>query len=93
MSNLPNAIEKVTVAIVGGGPSGLTAAATVAPLVDGEVLVIEREADTGGIPPAQRSPRLRSARSQALHVGTGLRPASHRQPRVMPELGWRPRRW
>jgi thioredoxin reductase len=42
--------KKVSVAIVGGGPAGLTAAATLAPLVDGEVLVIEREAETGGIP-------------------------------------------
>ena len=40
----------VAVAIVGGGPSGLTAAAALAGLVDGEVLVIEREAGTGGIP-------------------------------------------
>ena len=40
----------VAVAIVGGGPSGLTAAATLAPKVDGNVLVIEREAETGGIP-------------------------------------------
>ena len=39
-----------TVAIVGGGPSGLTAAAALAPTVDGEVLVLEREAETGGIP-------------------------------------------
>ena len=61
MSNQPNTIEsnkgsdtgpteKVAVAIIGGGPSGLTTAATLAPLVDGGVLVIEREAETGGIP-------------------------------------------
>ena len=43
-------VRKVTVAIVGGGPAGLTAAATLAPAVDGEVLVIERETQTGGIP-------------------------------------------
>ena len=42
--------EQVAVAIVGGGPSGLTAAAELASSVDGEVLVIEREAATGGIP-------------------------------------------
>jgi len=41
---------QVAVAIVGGGPAGLTAAATLAPVVDGEVLVIERETQTGGIP-------------------------------------------
>ena len=44
------AVRKVAVAIVGGGPAGLTAAAALAPAVDGEVLVIEREAQTGGIP-------------------------------------------
>jgi thioredoxin reductase len=43
-------MSDVAVAIVGGGPSGLTAAAALAPQVDGEVLVIEREAETGGIP-------------------------------------------
>ena len=43
-------MSHVAVAIVGGGPSGLTAAAALAPQVDGEVLVIEREAETGGIP-------------------------------------------
>lgn len=43
-------VEKVSVAIVGGGPSGLTAAAALAPLTEGSVLVIEREAETGGIP-------------------------------------------
>ena len=42
--------QHVAVAIVGGGPSGLTAAATLAGRVDGEVLVIEREAEMGGIP-------------------------------------------
>jgi thioredoxin reductase len=40
----------VAVAIVGGGPSGLTAAAALAPQVSGDVLVIEREAEPGGIP-------------------------------------------
>jgi len=42
--------QHVAVAIVGGGPSGLTAAAALAPEVDGDILVIEREAETGGIP-------------------------------------------
>jgi thioredoxin reductase len=50
MTKPPNNIERVTVAIVGGGPAGLTAAAALAPAVDGGVLVIEREARTGGIP-------------------------------------------
>jgi thioredoxin reductase len=43
-------IRRVAVAIVGGGPAGLTTAATLAPVVDGEVLVIERETQTGGVP-------------------------------------------
>jgi thioredoxin reductase len=42
--------QHVAVAIVGGGPSGLTAAAALAGRVDGDVLVIEREVETGGIP-------------------------------------------
>src|ERR1700710_1576363 len=42
--------QHVAVAIVGGGPSGLTAAAAVGRRVKGEVLVIEREAETGGVP-------------------------------------------
>jgi thioredoxin reductase len=42
--------EHVRVAVVGGGPAGLTAAATLAPRVDGPVLVLEREVGTGGVP-------------------------------------------
>src|SRR4051812_11686195 len=53
--------QHVAVAIVGGGPSGLTAAAVLAGRVDGEVLVIERETDTGGIP------------RHSDHLGYGMR--------------------
>jgi len=42
--------QHVAVAIIGGGPSGLTAAVALAGKVDGAVVVIEREAETGGIP-------------------------------------------
>lgn len=42
--------EHVRVAIIGGGPSGLTAAAALAGRVGGEVRVFEREAEAGGIP-------------------------------------------
>ena len=35
-------VERVRVAVIGGGPSGLTAAAELAGRVDGEVRVIER---------------------------------------------------
>jgi thioredoxin reductase len=38
------------VAIVGGGPSGLTAAASLARELGGDVLVLDRERETGGIP-------------------------------------------
>jgi thioredoxin reductase len=54
-------MNRVAVAIVGGGPSGLTAAAALAPLVDGRVLVLEREAQTGGIP------------RHSDHLGYGIR--------------------
>ncbi len=50
MTNAGNDVQRVAVAIVGGGPSGLTAASELAPIVGGEVLVVEREAETGGIP-------------------------------------------
>ncbi|MER7369516.1 NAD(P)/FAD-dependent oxidoreductase [Nonomuraea wenchangensis] len=42
--------ERVRVAVIGGGPAGLTAAAALAPSVAGDVLVLERETETGGIP-------------------------------------------
>lgn len=48
LAGLPT--DRVRVAIVGGGPSGLTAAAALAPRVDGLVLVLDREPQTGGIP-------------------------------------------
>lgn len=38
------------VVIIGGGPSGLSAARELAPKVDGEVLVLDRESEAGGIP-------------------------------------------
>jgi len=55
------ALHEVTVAIIGGGPSGLAAAAALAPAVDGEVLVLEREAEAGGIP------------RHSDHLGYGIR--------------------
>ena len=54
-------MSHVPVAIIGGGPSGLAAAAALAPHVDGEVLVLEREAQTGGIP------------RHSDHLGYGMR--------------------
>ncbi len=44
------ATRSVPVVIVGAGPAGLRAARELAPLVDGEVLVLDREATAGGIP-------------------------------------------
>jgi thioredoxin reductase len=54
-------VSRVAVAVIGGGPSGLTAAAALAPIVDGHVLVLEREAETGGIP------------RHSDHLGYGMR--------------------
>jgi thioredoxin reductase len=58
-SDLP--VERVRVAIIGGGPSGLTAAAALAGRVDGEVRVLDREDATGGIP------------RHSHHLGYGVR--------------------
>jgi thioredoxin reductase len=46
----PTAELTTDILIIGGGPAGLTAAATLAPRIDGEVLVLDREAAAGGIP-------------------------------------------
>jgi thioredoxin reductase len=43
-------VERVPVAVIGGGPSGLTAAANLSSTLESHVLVIEREAEMGGIP-------------------------------------------
>ncbi|WP_326999952.1 NAD(P)/FAD-dependent oxidoreductase [Dactylosporangium sp. NBC_01737] len=53
--------ERVRVAVVGGGPAGLTAAAALARRLGDGVLVIEREAETGGIP------------RHSDHLGYGIR--------------------
>jgi thioredoxin reductase len=44
--------DKLTpdVLIVGAGPAGLTAAAAIAPTINGEVLLLDREQNAGGIP-------------------------------------------
>jgi thioredoxin reductase len=49
------------VVIVGAGPSGLRAAAELAPKIDGQVLVLERENEAGGIP------------RHSDHLGYGIR--------------------
>ncbi|MEG0363536.1 NAD(P)/FAD-dependent oxidoreductase [Aurantimicrobium sp.] len=43
-------VKKVSVAIIGGGPSGLQAAAGLAKLIPGGVTVFDRESQLGGIP-------------------------------------------
>jgi thioredoxin reductase len=53
--------ERVEVAIVGGGPAGLAAAASLAGAGAGRIVVLEREAAPGGIP------------RHARHQGFGLR--------------------
>lgn len=54
-------VSTPTVAIVGAGPAGLTAAAGLAPHVDGKILVLDREKQAGGIP------------RHSDHTGYGLR--------------------
>ena len=49
------------VLIIGGGPAGLTAAASLAGRVQGEVLVLDRERQAGGIP------------RHSDHIGYGIR--------------------
>ena len=61
MTLSPNDVRRVAVAVIGGGPSGLTAAAALAPMVDGRVVVLERESATGGIP------------RHSDHLGYGMR--------------------
>lgn len=51
----------VDVLVIGAGPAGLRAARELAPRVDGEVLVLDREAEPGGIP------------RHSHHQGYGLR--------------------
>jgi thioredoxin reductase len=53
--------EQVDVAVVGGGPSGLTAATALCEAGVGKVVVLEREGEPGGIP------------RHAKHQGFGLR--------------------
>lgn len=54
-------VVRSRVVIVGAGPAGLTAAADLAPQVDGEVLILDRESEPGGIP------------RHSDHVGYGIR--------------------
>jgi thioredoxin reductase len=49
------------VLIIGGGPAGLSAARELAPRVDGEVFVVDREQTAGGIP------------RHSAHLGYGIR--------------------
>lgn len=61
MTSDSRVVDEVAVAIVGGGPAGLTAAAQLALRVDGTVLVLERETELGGIP------------RHSDHLGYGIR--------------------
>lgn len=45
-----SAVLNTDVLIIGAGPAGLSAAASIAPRLSGEVLVLDREAEAGGIP-------------------------------------------
>ncbi|GAB3059258.1 FAD-dependent oxidoreductase [Intrasporangium mesophilum] len=61
MTEAPRQTLEPAVAIVGGGPAGLTAAQALAGRLSGEVLVLDREAEAGGIP------------RHSDHTGYGLR--------------------
>lgn len=60
MSEAPRVLTP-KVAIIGAGPAGLSAAKKLAPAVDGEVLVLDREPEAGGIP------------RHSDHLGYGIR--------------------
>ena len=70
--------QQVAVVVIGGGPSGLTAAAALAPQVDGEVLVIEREAQMGGIPRHSDHPGYGMRDLKRFISGPGVRQAADR---------------
>lgn len=57
-------MKDVAVAIIGGGPAGLTAAAHLARAIDGDVVVLDRESAMGGMP------------RHSDHPGYGLRDMS-----------------
>lgn len=85
-----SAVEQVAVAIVGGGPSGLTAAANLAQAVDGPVLVLERERHTGGILATVTTRALASVTSIDLYPALRMLADSPR-PQWWPGRCWRPR--
>ena len=71
-------VERVRVAVIGGGPSGLTAAAALAGHVDGEVRVIEREDVAGGIPRHSDHLGYGVRDLRRVRLGSGVRAPAHR---------------
>ena len=72
------------VAIVGGGPAGLAAAVELRRRGVREVVVLEREAEAGGIPRHAQPPGLRAARPAPPAERAGLRAPLRASSRARP---------
>lgn len=86
----------VPVVVVGAGPAGLRAARELAPRVDGEVLVLEREREAGGVPRHSDHPgygmrdlgRILSGPAYARRLVTGAERAGARLTTGAMVTGW-----
>ena len=91
----PTRVSEPDVLVIGGGPAGLTAAAQLAPRVAGPVLVLEREAEAGGIPRHSdhlglRHPRPAPVLSGPAYARRLVRCGSARAPRSARTRRWSP---
>ena len=87
---------RVPVLVVGGGPAGLRAATELAPRVDGTVLVLDREAELGGVPRHSDHPgygmrdlrRFLSGPAYARRLAAGAQKAGARLRARSTVTGW-----